>query len=75
MCQAVEEVVGKAIPFSICGSLPLVGDMQAAGFDIQLTGFGKSEVYHANNEFCLLSDMVNANKILLRTIDLVMAFE
>ena len=69
----MEEVNGSAVPYSICGSLPLVGDLQAEGFDIQLTGFGKSEVYHANNEYCSLTDMVNATKILARTLEIVMS--
>jgi len=72
LCKAMEEVNGSAVPYSICGSLPLVGDLQAEGFDIQLTGFGKSEVYHANNEYCSLNDMINACKILARTVELVM---
>jgi len=72
LCDAITEVKGEAVPYSICGSLPLVGDMQEAGFDIQLIGFGKSEVYHANNEFCCLSDMVDATKILVRVVDLLL---
>ena len=34
--EATKEVIGKSEPFSICGSLPLVGDLQKAGFDIQV---------------------------------------
>jgi acetylornithine deacetylase len=52
-------------------SLPLVRDMQRAGFDLTLIGFGKSSVYHADNEFCQLSDMADALKILARTIESV----
>lgn len=33
---ATEEVLGKSEPYSICGSLPLVGDLQKAGFDVQV---------------------------------------
>ena len=40
MCDAIEEVKGKAEPYSLTGSLPLVHEMQAEGFDIQLIGFG-----------------------------------
>ena len=32
--QATCEVLGKSEPFSMCGSLPLVSDMQEAGFDL-----------------------------------------
>jgi acetylornithine deacetylase len=49
-------------------SLPLVRDLQRAGFDLILIGFGLSTVYHADNEYCLLSDMKDAMKILARTI-------
>ena len=34
--KATEVVLGEAKPFSICGSLPLVGDLQEAGFDVQV---------------------------------------
>jgi acetylornithine deacetylase len=50
-------------PFSVGGSLPLVGDMQEAGFDLQICGYGLSSVYHGLNEHCLLSDMRAAFKI------------
>ena len=73
ICTAIDEVKGSCVPYSICGSLPLVGDMQEAGFDIQLIGFGKSSVYHADNEYCLLSDMADAVKILTKVIDTIIA--
>ena len=34
--DATMEELGKSEPFSMCGSLPLVGDMQEAGFDVQV---------------------------------------
>jgi len=37
-------------PHSITGSLPLVRDLQKNGFDVQITGFGRSTYYHAPNE-------------------------
>lgn len=61
-------MIGKSEPYSIGGSLPLVGEMKDSGFDIQLIGFGISAVYHADNEYCNLSDMVNATKILTKLI-------
>ncbi len=36
---------------------------QAEGFDLQVSGYGKSHVYHGNDEYCLLSDMQSAMKI------------
>lgn len=49
-------------------SLPLVRNMQRSGFDLTLVGFGKSAVYHGDNEYCLLSDMQHAMQILALTI-------
>jgi acetylornithine deacetylase len=71
LCNATEQVTGAVKPYSICGSLPLVGDMQEAGYDLQLTGYGKSSVYHGDNEYCLLSDMKSATKILSTAMDLL----
>ena len=34
--EATQEVLGESKPYSICGSLPLVGDLQRAGFDVQV---------------------------------------
>ncbi|RLN45798.1 hypothetical protein BBJ29_008203, partial [Phytophthora kernoviae] len=66
--SAIGNVLGEAKPFSISGSLPLVRDMQRGGFDLTLVGFGKSSVYHGDNEYCQLSDMKDALKILALTI-------
>ncbi|KAG7376782.1 hypothetical protein PHYPSEUDO_012769 [Phytophthora pseudosyringae] len=68
MYTAIEDVLGEAKPFSISGSLPLVRDLQRSGLDLTLVGFGKSAVYHGDNEYCQLSDMKDAMKILARTI-------
>jgi acetylornithine deacetylase/succinyl-diaminopimelate desuccinylase-like protein len=52
LTQAVEVARGDggAKPFSLTGSLPLVRDLQRGGFDVQITGFGRSSYYHAPNE-------------------------
>ena len=34
--EATREVLGESNPYSITGSLPLVGDLQEAGFDVQV---------------------------------------
>ena len=62
---AVERVcgAGSCRPFSVNGSLPLVRQMQRAGFDIVVTGFGLSTRYHADDESCLLSGMRNGFNI------------
>jgi len=71
LVDSTKEVLGEAKPYSITGSLPLVGDMQDAGYDVQICGYGKSAVYHGNDEYCCLSDMENAMKILGLCIDKV----
>eukprot|EP00009_Paramoeba_aestuarina_P004670 CAMPEP_0201520882 /NCGR_PEP_ID=MMETSP0161_2-20130828/13065_1 /ASSEMBLY_ACC=CAM_ASM_000251 /TAXON_ID=180227 /ORGANISM="Neoparamoeba aestuarina, Strain SoJaBio B1-5/56/2" /LENGTH=436 /DNA_ID=CAMNT_0047919395 /DNA_START=59 /DNA_END=1369 /DNA_ORIENTATION=+ len=66
---ATEEIIGECKPYSIGGSLPLVRDLQKAGFDVQICGYGKSEVYHGDNEYCNLSDMKDAAKIFASMIN------
>jgi acetylornithine deacetylase len=54
--EALEAALRVARPnhpphrYSMTGSLPLVRDLQRAGFDVQMTGFGRSIYYHAPNE-------------------------
>lgn len=71
--DAIAHYKGKAEPYSVCGSLPLVGELQAKGFDLQVVGFGKSAVYHGDNEYLLLSDMRDAMKILFQVVQTVSA--
>ena len=66
---ATGDVLGESKPYSITGSLPLVGDLQKEGFDVQICGYGHSSVYHGDNEYCSLSAMENAFKILGTIID------
>lgn len=66
--DATFQVKGKATPYAITGSLPLVRQMQSAGFDIQLAGYGLSSTYHADNEYVSLKDMLDAHRILLLVI-------
>ena len=40
------------------------------GFDLQIAGYGLSKTYHADNEYALLSDMIDAMQILLRIISI-----
>ena len=62
--ESTGEVLGESKPYSITGSLPLVGDLQEAGYDVQICGYGHSSVYHGDNEYCSLSAMQNAFKIM-----------
>ncbi|XP_002969699.2 acetylornithine deacetylase [Selaginella moellendorffii] len=63
LAKATEEVLGHVEPFSITGSLPIVGDLQDQGYDVQTIGYGLTSAYHADNEICLLSDMSQGFKI------------
>lgn len=67
--QATNDVRGEAKPFSLTGTLPLVREMQKAGYDVQLIGYGRMEGYHAVNEFGLLSEFVQGAEIIVRVID------
>lgn len=71
--KAVTEVHGKDCSYSITGSLPLIADLKQLGFDVQITGFGRMEAYHAVNEFGMLSEFKQGYQILLRVIDAVHA--
>lgn len=64
LCEAVKQAKGEVKPYSMTGSLPIVKDLQDAGFDVQITGFGREDTYHAPNEFGLLSDFQAGSKIL-----------
>lgn len=68
LAKATKEVVGSLEPFSLTGSLPLVRDLQDKGYDVQCVGYGISAVYHANNEYCLLSDMALGYKVFANII-------
>ena len=69
--QATAAVLGEVKPYSICGSLPLVRDLQRAGFDVQMTGYGHMSTYHADNEYCSLSHMSKGFQILQRCLVLL----
>lgn len=64
LVNATEKVIGEVKPYSIGGSLPLVNELQSKGFDVQITGYGMSSRYHADNEAASLTDMKNAVKIM-----------
>ncbi|EGG22372.1 acetylornithine deacetylase [Cavenderia fasciculata] len=69
--QATKEATGELKPVSTCGTLPLVKELQDSGFDVQITGFGREDCYHADNEYANLSDFKKATQILTRTIQLL----
>jgi acetylornithine deacetylase len=68
---ATKENLGEVKPFSVGGALPLVYELQKAGFDLQLIGYGVSKVYHGNDEYCDLNDMKKGFTILNRVVTLL----
>ena len=66
--DSTKKIMGSANPFSVGGSLPLVGTMQDAGFDIQITGYGLTSVYHGDNEYANLKDLKIGFRILADVI-------
>jgi acetylornithine deacetylase len=69
--QATKEVIGSSVPYSLTGSLPLVFELQEAGFDLQVSGFGLSAVYHGVDEYCQVSDMKQGYQIFNRVIQIL----
>jgi acetylornithine deacetylase len=69
LCDAVRAIIGEVKPHSDTGGLPLVKDLQDSGFDIQITGFGREETYHAPNEFGVLSEFEAGSMILTHIIN------
>ncbi|KAG4973110.1 hypothetical protein JHK87_029931 [Glycine soja] len=68
LCKATEEVVGYVKPYSITGSLPLIRELQEEGFDVQTSGYGLMATYHAQNEYCLFTDMSQGYRVFARII-------
>lgn len=67
---AMREIRDRVQPFSALGSLPLIYELSEAGFKLVPIGFGRQKVYHAPNEYCLLSEMRDGYKVMLRVIEL-----
>lgn len=63
LCKATEEIVGRVKPFSITGSLPLIRELKDEGFDVQCCGYGLMATYHAQNEYCLFTDMCQGYRV------------
>jgi acetylornithine deacetylase/succinyl-diaminopimelate desuccinylase-like protein len=50
------------------GSLPLVRELSRLGAEVVITGFGRSEAYHAPNEFGTLRDFEDGYLVLERLV-------
>ncbi|HMR05067.1 MAG TPA: M20/M25/M40 family metallo-hydrolase [Polyangiaceae bacterium] len=69
LTKAISDARGEeAKAYSMTGSLPLVRDLQRRGFDVQITGFGRSTYYHAPNEQAKLEHFVQGFDILRRLL-------
>ena len=64
LCDATADELGSCVPYSLTGSLPLVKELQEAGFDLQIMGYGLMKTYHARNEYGLLSDFRQGFRIM-----------
>ena len=71
MSKATEQVLGAVKPFAIGGSLPLVRELQDSGYDVQISGYGFSHKYHADNEAVSLDNMRKAFKIVSKIVDIL----
>jgi acetylornithine deacetylase len=66
--EAIIAVRGDARPFALTGTLPYVRSLQKHGFDVQITGFGRMETYHAPNEYAELAHMRDGFRILCQIV-------
>jgi acetylornithine deacetylase len=64
LADAIAAVRSEARPFALTGTLPYVRFLQRHGFDVQITGFGRMDAYHAPNEFAEMSHMRDGFRIL-----------
>ena len=71
ICEATRSVLGTVKPYSIGGSLPLIRQLQEQGFDVQISGYGISAKYHADNESASLVSLKNATKIISKVISII----
>ena len=69
LVEAIAAVRGEARPFSLTGTLPYVRFLQSHGFDVQITGFGRMDTYHAPNEFAELAHMQDGFRILCHIVE------
>ncbi len=68
LAAAVATVRPEAKPFALTGSLPYVRFLQAQGFDVQITRFGRRETYHAPDEYAEFTHMRDGFRILCQIL-------
>jgi len=68
ICESINHVTGDVRPFSLTGTLPIIADLKDDGFDVQVTGFGRMDAYHAVNEYAVMSEFVQGSQVITRVI-------
>jgi len=73
-CKVLTEAIDKyhpggAKPFSLTGSLPIIGGLKDKGFDTQIVGFGRMDAYHAVDEYAFISEFEQGFKICSHIIE------
>jgi acetylornithine deacetylase len=63
------QMTGEKKMFATLGSLPLISELKKHNFDVQIVGYGVTEAYHANNEFCKFSHMALGYDIIRKILD------
>jgi len=69
LVEAITAVRSEAKPFALTGTLPYVRFLQKHGFDVQITGFGRMDTYHATNEFAEFGHMRDGFRILCHILE------
>lgn len=68
LSDAIFDVCGEVKAFSLTGSLPIIADLKAQGFDTQVCGFGDLSAYHAANEHARVSGFQKGVDIVARVV-------
>lgn len=69
LSDSIFEVTGDCKPFALTGSLPIIADLQQQGYDVQVTGFGAFDAYHAADEYAKISGFQKGHNILTHLIE------
>jgi acetylornithine deacetylase len=62
--EANNEIIGRTKIESCARSLPLIYELMKTGLDFQIMGYGRSDAYHADDEYVMISDVLIGYKIM-----------
>jgi len=68
LADATRKFVGHLEPIATTGTLPLVSELKDFGWDVQVTGYGVEDAYHADDEYAKLSDFQQGFKVLMEVV-------